>query len=185
MTEHVFISECNPHITSWICRVELGPITISKMISKSLQDTLVYLLSVFAIESSTNYVHKPNSIVLVVKGCIKESHIRQNISGGNSHLTSRFCDVMLDITTISKTVQTWSNDHLHDFVAAHTTQIYQPFRTWTTGEEGVHNYQYLEIDHHLKLAIIWFFTKHENLNLKISWGDNVMHARLTVVAGST
>jgi len=63
-------------IISWFCRVELGSTTISKMMSNPLQDPLGHLLSVFAIRPPTNYVHEPSSIVLVVKGCIKESHIK-------------------------------------------------------------------------------------------------------------
>jgi len=69
-----------------ILRVVLDPITISKMVSESLQDSLRHLLSgfcyrtnhhVFAIELHTIYVHKPSTIVLVVRVCVKESHIWQ------------------------------------------------------------------------------------------------------------
>ncbi|RHN71430.1 hypothetical protein MtrunA17_Chr2g0276791 [Medicago truncatula] len=62
------------------CGVVLGPTTISKMVSEPFQDPLGHLLSGFRYRAT----HESSPIVLVVRECV--------ISGGNPHLTSRFCE---------------------------------------------------------------------------------------------
>jgi len=62
---------------------------------------------VSAIGLPTIYVHEPSPIVLVVRGYVKSSTSDRCwpnnvfINGGNSHLTSRFCRVVLGPTTVS------------------------------------------------------------------------------------
>jgi len=112
----VFISGGNPHITSWFCGVVLGSTTISKMVSEPLQDSLGHLLSGFRYRALTIYVHEPSPIVLVVRGFVKSltSDMRWSnnvfICGRNPHHTSRFCGVVLGLTTFSKMVL----EHLQD-----------------------------------------------------------------------
>jgi len=106
--DNVFISGGNPHLTSRFCGVVLDPTTISKMVSEPLQDPLGHLLSGSAIGPPTIYVHEQSPIVLVVRGCVKSPTSDRTwpdnvfISGGNPHLTSRFCGIVLGPTTISK-----------------------------------------------------------------------------------
>jgi len=60
----VFISGGNPHLTSRFCEVVLGPTTISKMVSESLQDPLGHLLSSFRYQATRHLCprNKPNSV---------------------------------------------------------------------------------------------------------------------------
>jgi len=106
--DNVFISGGNPHLISRFCRIVLGPTTISKMVSEPLQDPLGHYYQVSTIRSPTIYVHEPSSIMLVVRRCVKSPTLDRTwsdnvfISGGNLHLTSRFCGVVLGPTTITK-----------------------------------------------------------------------------------
>jgi len=61
--DNVFISGGNPHLTSRFCVVVLGPTTISKMVSKPLQDPLGHLLSGFRYQATHHLCPrtKPNS----------------------------------------------------------------------------------------------------------------------------
>jgi len=87
------------------------------MVSEPLQYPLGHLLSGFRYQATTIYVYEPSPIVLVVRGCVKSLKSDRRwldyvfISGGNPHLTSRFCKIMLGQTTISK-----NNSDLYYFV---------------------------------------------------------------------
>ncbi|AES68760.1 hypothetical protein MTR_3g014560 [Medicago truncatula] len=61
--DSVFISGGNPHLKSRFCGVVLGPTTISKMVSESLQDSLGHLLSGFRYRATHRLCRrtKPNS----------------------------------------------------------------------------------------------------------------------------
>ncbi|KEH25248.1 hypothetical protein MTR_6g016695 [Medicago truncatula] len=78
------------------------------MVSKPLQNLWVTCYQVSAIGPPTIYVHEPSPIVLVVRGGVKSLTSDMTwpdnvfISGGNPHITSRFCGVVLDPTTVFK-----------------------------------------------------------------------------------
>jgi len=62
--DNVFISGGDPYLTSRFCGVVLGPTTISKMVSESLQDPLGHLLSGFRYRATHRLCPrtKPNSV---------------------------------------------------------------------------------------------------------------------------
>jgi len=79
------------------------------MVSESLQDSLGHTCyQIFVIGPPITYVYEPNSIMLVVRGCVRSLtsdrrwHDNVFISGVNPHLTIWFCGVMLGPITISK-----------------------------------------------------------------------------------
>jgi len=108
----VFVSGVSPHLTRWFYRVMLGLTTISKMVSESFQDPLGHLLSGFRYQTIHHLCPrtKPNSVGRGGGGLLKSltsdkiwsEHVF--ISGDNPHVTTRFCEVVLDPTTISKTL---------------------------------------------------------------------------------
>ena len=104
--DNVFISGSNHHLIRWFCEVVLGPTTISKMVLEPLQDLLGHLLSGFCYRATHHLCSRTKPIVLVVRGCVKSRTSDKSwpdnvfISGGNPHLISRFCEVVLGPTTI-------------------------------------------------------------------------------------
>jgi len=71
----VFICGGNSHLTNRFCDIVIDLTTIPKI---TLEPPLRSVGS-SAISSLMIYVHEPNSIVLVVIGCVKESHIGQKM----------------------------------------------------------------------------------------------------------
>ncbi|RHN56484.1 hypothetical protein MtrunA17_Chr5g0429981 [Medicago truncatula] len=102
-----FISGGNPHLTSRFCGVVLGPTTISNMTSEPLHDSLSHLLSGFRYQATRHLCSRFRCAILSVRGCVKSPTSVRSwpdnlfISGGNPHLTNRFCGIVLGLTTIS------------------------------------------------------------------------------------
>ena len=143
----MFISGGNPHHTSRFCGVVLCPTTISKIVSKPLQDPLGHILSGFRYRTTHHLCPCFRFSVLSVRGCVKSPTSNKRwpdnvfISGGNPHLTSRFCGVVLGPTTISKMLLEPLRDPLghllSDFCYRTTHHLCPRTKPNSAGREGV------------------------------------------------